>query len=526
MTTITPPVPATHPTHPDIVELQSDLSHSPYYSHDMAPIPASGRKWGTASIAALWISMAACVTTYTLASSLIDGGMNWWQAVLTIFLANTIVLIPMILNAHAGTRYGIPFPVYCRASFGINGANLPALLRALVACGWFGIQCWIGGAAIYAILAVLFPAVANSHILSILVPAIPASPTAAAIPAVTFNIAQLACFLFFWLINMAVVYAGIDSIRILLNIKAPLLIALGLILLAWAWNAAGGFGPMLTQPSDFVEGGKKAGQFWLFFFPALTGAVGYWATLSLNIPDFSRYAYSQKSQAVGQALGLPTTMALYSFIGVAVTSATIVIYGKKIWDPIALCTTFKNPVALIIAMLALALATLATNIAANVVSPANDFAHLWPKKISFRTGGLITGVIGIFMQPWKLYADPSGYIFTWLIAYSSLLGAIGGILIADYFLIRKTHLNLPALYEKNSEYWYTAGFNPKAIIAFTLAIAPCLPGFLNTIGLTHFPTIWTQLYHYAWFLSFGIALIVYALLMMSTSRNVKTEPVA
>jgi NCS1 family nucleobase:cation symporter-1 len=465
----------------------------------MAPVPASGRKWGTWDIAALWISMSACVTTYTLASSMIDGGMNWWQAVLTIFLANTIVLIPMVLNAHAGTRYGIPFPVYCRASFGIRGANIPALLRALVACGWFGIQTWIGGAAIYAILGVMFPSLLKIK------------PTILSI-----NEPQFACFLFFWAINMAVVHAGINSIRILLNIKAPLLIALGLALLAWAGVQAGGFGPMLSQPSQFVEGGPKAGQFWLFFFPALTGAVGYWATLSLNIPDFSRYAYSQKAQVTGQALGLPTTMALYSFIGVAVTSATIVIYGKAVWDPIVLCTKFSNPLTLIIAMLALALATLATNIAANVVSPANDFAHLWPKRISFKTGGLITGIIGILMQPWKLIADPSGYIFTWLIAYSALLGAVGGILIADYFWLRKTRLDLPALYEKNTQYWYTAGFNPIAVLALLAGIAPCAPGFLNTVQLIQFPEAWTHIYHYAWFLSFAVAFLVYGLLMQLT----------
>ncbi|HEV8063120.1 MAG TPA: NCS1 family nucleobase:cation symporter-1, partial [Gemmataceae bacterium] len=399
----------TQTTDGEIVELTTDVSASPYYNRDMAPTTRAQRRWGMWDMAALWVSMSACIPTYMMASSLIDGGMNWWQAILTILLANVIVLVPMVLNAHAGTRYGISFPVYCRSSFGILGANVPAMLRALVACGWFGIQTWIGGAAIYRILKIFF--VGLEH--------------APPIPGLGKNVAELGCFLFFWAINIFVIFRGIDSIRLLLNIKAPLLIILGLALLAWAYVSAGGFGEMLSQPSQFAAGGPKLGQFWPFFVAGLTANVAFWATLSLNIPDFSRYAYSQRDQVLGQAIGLPTTMTLYSFIGVAVTSAAMVIYHdesdafkKGLWDPVNLLAQFKNPIVLTIALFSLCLATLATNIAANVVSPANDFAHLWPRKITFRIGGLITGIIGILMMPWKLLEDPSGYIFTWLIAYS------------------------------------------------------------------------------------------------------------
>src|SRR6516162_5232161 len=437
------------------------------YNEDLAPVSWDRRKWGLASFAALWISMSACIPTYMLASSLIGGGMNWWEAILTVFLGNLIVLIPMVLNAHAGTQYGIPFPVLCRASFGTIGANLPALLRALVACGWFGIQTWIGGSAIYKILAIFFPGMA--------------APGMSTLFGIT--LPQFTCFLFFWAINMWVVYMGIESIRFLLNIKAPLLIALGLLLLWWAYRTAGGFGPILSQPSAFDPGQPRSGQFLSFFFPALTGMIGFWATLSLNIPDFSRYACSQRDQVLGQALGLPLTMALYSFIGVAVTSATAVIYGEAIWDPVDVLTRFKNPVVLIIAMLALCVATLATNIAANVVSPANDFAQLAPKKISFRMGGLITGIVGILMMPWKLVADPNGYIFTWLIAYSALLGPIGGILIADYFVWRNRRLNLPALYQAEGEYRFSGGFSLVALVSLLVGILPSLPGFLVQVKL-------------------------------------------
>jgi NCS1 family nucleobase:cation symporter-1 len=469
---------------------------SKLYNPDLAPVPQSARRWGTLSFAALWISMSACIPTYMLASSLIGGGMNWWQAVLTIFLGNLIVLIPMVLNAHAGTKYGIPFPVYCRAAFGTGGANVPALLRAFVACGWFGIQAWIGGNAIYKILAVFLPSLASS----------------APLPPLGINFAQLACFFFFWGINVWIIHRGIDTIRFLLNIKAPLLIALGLLLLAWAYRAAGGFGPILSQPSQFDPGQPQAGKFFGFFFPALTGMVGFWATLSLNIPDFSRYAKSQRDQVIGQALGLPITMALYSFIGVAVTSATTVIYGATIWDPVDVLTRFRNPVVLIVAMLALCIATLATNIAANVVSPANDFAHLAPRKISFRTGGYITAIIGVVMMPWKLVADPNGYIFTWLIAYSALLGPIGGILIADYFVYRRCQLKVDALYEPRGEYRFTNGFSIVALAALVAGALPSLPGFLAQVHLVKANSVaptFQHLYNYAWFIGFGVAFSVY-----------------
>ncbi len=487
---------------PEICDASEPLAISPYWNKDLAPTSKRQRTWATRDMAVLWIGMSACIPTYMLASSLIAQGMNWYQAVLTIFLGNCIVLLPMILNAHAGTKYGIPYPVYCRPAFGILGANVPAILRALVACGWFGIQAWIGGAAIYKLVGLWFPAMMSG------------APVFEGL-----NAGQWGCFLFFWAINMFVIYKGVESIRVLLNIKAPLLIVLGLALLGWASIQAGGFGPMLAAPSAFSAGQPKAGEFWVFFFPALTGMIGFWATLSLNIPDFSRYAKSQKDQMLGQALGLPTTMGLYSFIGVAVTSATVVIYGRTIWDPVDLIAKFQNPFVLAIALISLCLATLATNIAANVVGPANDFSHLWPEKIDFRRGGYITGIIGILVQPWKLIADPSGYIFTWLIAYSALLGSIGGILICDYYILRAARLDVPALYKKNGVYWYKGGVNARALIALVFSCLPLLPGFLGTIKLAAVAPFWISLYHYAWFISFGLAFTLYWGLMSCEGKK-------
>jgi nucleobase:cation symporter-1, NCS1 family len=481
------------------------VSQNGLINDDLAPVPAERRTWKLWNFVALWVSMAACIPTYMLASSLIGDGMNWSQAVFTIFLGNVIVLVPMILNAHAGTKYGIPFPVFCRAAFGPLGANVPALLRALVACGWFGIQAWIGGNAIHQILAVFFPALGKSEAIGFLGISMP----------------QLLCFLFFWGINMWVIYKGIHTIRLLLSIKAPLLIALGLALLWWAYSAAGGFGPILSQPSAFEAGQPKAGQFFAHFVPALTGMIGFWATLSLNIPDFSRYARTQRDQALGQAIGLPPTMALYSFIGVAVTSATTIIYGKTLWDPVDVLTRFTNPVVLVVAMVALCIATLATNIAANVVSPANDFAHLAPRYITFRVGGYITGLVGVVMMPWKLVADPNGYIFTWLVGYSALLGPIAGILIADYFVLRRTNLNLEALYDANGEYRYTNGFGLAGLTALVLAVLPNLPGFMvqvKWLSASQVPAWLVTSYAYAWFIGFAVAFVVYLALRKISAK--------
>lgn len=486
-----------------IEEFSKEIISSPLFSEDLEPVIKSKRTWNTWNYAALWISMSLCIPTYMLASSLIEGGMNWWQSILTIFLGNTIVLIPMILNGRAGTKYGIPFPVFARASFGVRGANIPALLRAIVACGWFGIQTWIGGFAIYQMIRVWIPSLDN-------IPEIfPESFDLHTGPAITF--------ILFWLLNMYVVYLGVDSIKKLLVFKAYFLPAAALALMFWAISETDGLGPILDQPSKFTT----SPEFWNFFFPALTGMVGFWATLSLNIPDFTRYAKSQKSQVNGQIIGLPPSMTLFAFIGVIVTSATFLIYGETVWDPVILAGKFENKILVSITMIAIAISTLATNIAANIVSPANDFANLSPGKINFRKGGYITGVIGVLIFPWKLIADPNGYIFTWLIAYSSLLGPVGGIMIADYYFIKRQILNVNELYKLNGEYTYSNGFNKSAVIALIMGIIPNGPGFLLTVGLISnevFPDWISHLYNYAWFVGFAVSFGFYYLLMKKKSK--------
>ena len=461
---------------------RSTIESSPLYNPDLAPTTPALRHWGTYNFAALWISMSVNILTYMLAASLIQGGMNWKQAVFTVFLGNCIVLIPMLLNSHPGVRYGVPFPVLARASFGVLGANVAAVLRALVACGWFGIQTWVGGEAISSLLTILYPGWAN----------------------IPHNTAI--CFFLFWLINLAVILKGIEYIRFLQGISAPILLAVGLLLLGWAYKTAGGFGPMLSAPSHFAN----FGDFLKFLVPALNATVGFWATVSLNIPDFTRFARSQRQQVIGQAVALPTTMTLYSLIGILVTSATVVIYGTAIWDPVQLLSRFHSPVAVVISLVAILLATLNVNIGANVVSPANDFSNLWPRGISFRTGGVITCFMGIALMPWKLLANYQTFILGWLGGYAAFLGPVAGIMICDYFVVRRCELQLEDLYLRGGVYEYRHGFNWLAIVALAAGAGTALAGLAV-------PAL-RSLYDYSWFVGFAVSFVTYYGLMKLQQR--------
>ena len=453
------------------------LESSPLWNPDLAPVPVRERRWSTYNYAALWISMAHCIPTYMLASGLMASGMSWSQSIFTILLGNTIVLVPILLNSHPGTKYGIPFPVFARAAYGTLGSNLPAIMRAIVACGWFGIQAWIGGEALHTLFGALVPTWNG-----LLGAGFGGHTTTAWIS-----------FLLFWGLNVAIIYRGMDLLRAVENWAAPFVLVMTALLLGWALRQAGGLGPLVATPGKF----ETLGEFLPVFVPSLTAMIGYWATLSLNMPDFTRFGRSQREQIVGQVVALPTTMSLFAAMGVLITSATVILYGEAIWDPVHLVGRFRNPVVVAVSMFTAVVATLAVNIAANVVSPANDFANAFPRWIRFRTGGLITGILGILMQPWRLLADPSGYIFTWLLGYSGGLGSIAGVLIADYWIVRRRRLVLEDLYRTRGAYRYAGGWNWRAVVA-TLAGCALAWGGLVIPGLR-------PLYSYAWFTGFFVA---------------------
>lgn len=465
-----------------------EISRSPLYNEDLAPVPVERRNWTTYNYAALWISMAHCIPTYMMASGLISAGMNWWQALLTILLGNTIVLAPILLNSHPGTKYGIPFPVFARASYGTIGSNLPALMRAIVACGWFGIQAWIGGEALNTLFAKLIPNWAT----------LLGGPIGGHTPTAWLS------FLLFWGLNIFIIYRGMDLLRVVENWAAPFVLVMTALLVVWAWRRAGGIGSLLDHPGKF----NSFAEFWPIFIPSLTAMIGFWATLSLNMPDFTRFGRSQREQAVGQVVALPTTMTVFAAMGVLITSAALVIYPDmppgEAWDPVKLVGRFEQWWLVAVSMFTVVVATLSVNIAANVVSPANDFANAFPKWISFRTGGLITGIIGILMQPWRLLADPSGYIFAWLLGYSGGLGSIAGVLIADYWLVRNKRLELADLYRRRGAYTYASGWNWRAVAATLVGCA------LAWVGLV-VPAL-RPLYDYAWFVGFGASAVTHLLL--------------
>jgi NCS1 family nucleobase:cation symporter-1 len=476
-------------------EVLRELESSPIYNEDLAPVPVARRNWTTYNYAALWISMAHCIPTYMMASGLIQAGMNWWQALITILLGNIIVLIPILLNSHPGTKYGIPFPVFARAAYGTTGSNLPALMRALVACGWFGIQAWIGGQAVHTLFSSLW---SGWHQFGSDI----ATNGEMAGRFAGHNFTEWISFLLFWGLNVFIIYKGINLVRHVENWAAPFVLIMTGLLLGWIVYEAGGLGFLLHEPDKFAT----FGEFWAIFVPSLTAMIGFWATLSLNMPDFTRFGRSQREQAVGQIAALPTTMTVFAAMGVIITSAAVIVFphmpAADAWDPVKLVGQFSQPLVVAVSMFTVIVATLAVNIAANVVSPANDFANAFPKWISFSTGGLITGIIGILIQPWRLLADPSGYIFGWLVGYSGGLGSIAGVLIADYWLVRKKNLNLGDLYRKSGEY---AGWNWRAVVATLLGC------FFAWIGLI-IPAL-RPLYDYAWFVGFGVSFFSHFLLM-------------
>lgn len=487
--------------------IRSQISDSNLYNEDLAPTGPEERTWSTYHIAALWIGMAIVITTYSLAAGLMAAGMNWWQALLTISLGNLIVLVPMLLNAHAGTKYGVPFPVFVRASFGVRGANFAAIARALVACGWFGIQTWIGGLALDALTTAAWAGWAD-------------------VPGHGFI-----AFGVFWLVQLVIILRGIEGVKWFEAFAAPLLIGGSLVLLIWGFTAGGGIGNVFSTSAQLRQGDAP---FWALFWPSLAANVGYWVTLSLNIPDFTRYARSQRSQVVGQAIGLPLTMTAFSFIGIAVTAATIVVFDEAIWDPVALVTRLATdlPLVLIAAMVIIVIAQVSTNMAANVVSPSFDFSNLAPRYISFRTGGVITALIGILSFPWVLFNSVGAYIFTWLVGYGSLLGAIGAVMIADYWILRRRRLDLVDLYRMDGRYAYTAGWNWKAVAAVLIGVAPVIPGFLKAAttpgfsGVFDSPTFVESLYNYGLFLTFFVAGATYLILSLTLGgvREPSREP--
>jgi NCS1 family nucleobase:cation symporter-1 len=482
---------------------RSVLAGSRFANAELLPTTLAERRWSTYNYAALWMGMAHNIPSYLLASGLVALGMDWLQAFLTITMANLVVLVPMLLNSHAGTKYGIPFPVFARAFYGLRGANLPALLRAFIACGWFGIQTWIGGQAIFVIIGKL----AGDPWLS--ATALGGHPWT-----------MWLSFAAFWLVQMALIWRGIDALRRFENWAAPLVSVAFLALMVWVVVQIGGFGPIFDEPSKL---GWGAG-FWTVFAPSLMGMIAFWATLSLNMPDFTRFGGSQRKQALGQLYGLPTTMAFISMISIVVTSGTIVLYGKAIWDPVEVASRFTSPVAVVIGLVMAVLATISANVAANVVSPSYDFSNALPRWLNFRTAGLVTGIIGILIQPWRLVSDPRTYIFTWLGFYGGVLASVAGVLIAGYWVLARTRLDLAQLYRPGGVYWFGGGWNWRAVLATAAGAVVAVGGAYSAPGSGPFPAdglipLLKVCYDYSWVAGLVVGFVVHLALSLPGARH-------
>lgn len=464
-------------------------------NEDLRPTSMKERTFSRWEMASLWIGLVVGVPSYYMAGSLVEMGMAWWQGIATVMTGNVLLLFPLILTGHPGTKYGISFPVLSRASFGIRGAHVPTILRGLVACGWFGIETWIGGEAIFVLLNALLKGKITGQF----------------IPWLGTSVPEFSCFLVFWFLQVVIMWNRMESIRKLENYSAPILIVLSGALLLWAYVNAGGFGPMLSMASQFGKGGARQGKFWSVFFPSLTANIGFWATLALNIPDFTRHAKSQADQIVGQ-VGLPVFMGAFTFLGLAVTSSTEVIFGRVISNPIEVLGQIGGIVPISLSILGVSLATLTTNIAANVVAPANALVNFSPSWFTFKRGTLLTAILGIICQPWRLLQSSESFIYTWLIGYSALLGPIGGIILVDYFIIRRRVLDIDALYScsPHGRYWYYRGYNISALASLLVGMAPVIPGFLHTVGLLNMSSpSFLILYNNSWFVSFFTAGLVY-----------------
>lgn len=474
-------------------------------NEDLLPVPPDRRTWSWRHIAALWIGMVICIPMYILTSGLIDQGWTWQRAVGAVTLGNLIAFVPIALVSHAGTRYGIPFPVLARSSFGVLGANLPALLRGLVACAWFGIQTWIGGWAIFKLIEVIWPGIAT------LPPVLPAF--------VGLNTGELIGFLLFWAVNLWFVLRGVEPLKLLEARAAPFLLLIGAMALVWSTVRVGGVAPMLQNGSgQTLANGRGIAP---GFGVGLAAAVAFSGMMALTIPDLSRFARSQRDQIVGQAVGLPGTMALFAFIGAAVTNATVIIFHQRIADPIALLARLGGPLMTIPAMLGLMVATLTTNVAANIVAPANSIVSLAPDKLTFTHGALLCTGLGAVTMPWRLYHDPATYLLAWLLGTGALLAPVVGITVADYIMRRGT-LNVNDLYKRHGVYEYTRGVNWLAVVALMLAIVPSVPGFVTALrGAPQAGTFGT-IYHWAWFVGFLIAAVVYVAGMRATGADRRT----
>ncbi|MCL2355266.1 MAG: cytosine permease, partial [Oscillospiraceae bacterium] len=461
-------------------EIYSEVQTSKYYNNDLSPADLSKRTWGTYTFFSCWVGMNICIPAYQMASSAIAMGLSWWLSLVLVFSGNLIILIPMLLNSRAGIKYGITFPVYARSVFGIRGAQIPVIIRSVIGAAWTGILIWLGAESLQVALELIFE------------------------PWQGFRYGQAVCYIFFWILNIGFTLGGSDVFKKLKEYSTPLLGLFCIGLSIWGIRATYQAGYVAIDAIRYlnISSNINVRQTITVF---LVANISYYSTWAMNVSDLSRFAKNEKSHHIGIIVGLPLSMMLIAFCGIFVTGASKLIFGEPMWNPNDVVLAIGNRWGALFAAIAILLATLSTNVTTNILPPANGLTNLYPRKVSYKTGVIITGIIATAIQPWRLVADPSGYIYDWLSTYGILTGPFASILICDYFLFKKQTLSLVDLYSGHgSNYWYYKGFNLRAILAWCFAVIPSIAGiFIAPLRV---------LRDYGWILSFVLGFIIYFIL--------------
>jgi NCS1 family nucleobase:cation symporter-1 len=458
---------------------------------DLAPTPPSQRTWSAWHYAALWMGMVHSAFGFAVLGGMIAGGMSAWQALFVVLIANLVQLGFMVLTGRVGARYGIPYAVWARTTFGTFGANVPAVTRGIVAIGWFGVQSYLGATAINALLVTVFESWRNfDHVIG----------------GVAANL--WVAMILYWAVNFVVIRHGMETVRRFESWAGPAVFVVMVPALIWAVGQMDGLGPVFTESSRY----ESTGSFLLHgFLPGVALFVSAsWATMVLNLPDLTRFARSNRAQVRGTVIGLPLATVVFYLMAAIIVSGTQAATGKLIWNPADVLIAIDIPAFTIVGALLIAVATLSVNVAANLVSPAYDITNLLPRVFTFKRAASLAIVLGFVYMPWKLMEDPDT-LFRVLNNVGAIIGPATGIMLADFYVVRKRRIDVGALYRRHDRYWAQGGYNLVSLAVLAVVSGFCLLGQLID------PIAWS--YDYAWFVGVGLGFVLHLATVLAIKRR-------
>ncbi|KAL6300389.1 permease for cytosine/purines, uracil, thiamine, allantoin-domain-containing protein [Sparassis latifolia] len=478
--------------HKDLTYAQSLLVND-----DLSPVGPEKRTWGTWNFVAFWIADSFNINTWMIASSMVQLGLSWWQAWIAVWVGYGVVAPFIVLNARPGAIFHVTFPVVARTSFGMWGSLWCVFNRGAMACIWYGVQASIGGSCVLVMLRTMWPSVNNIH------NSMPASSGT--------NTRDFMCFFLFWLISLPAIWIPIHKVRHLFTLKAIIVPVAGISFFIWCIVKARGVGPIVHQPSQLR--GSVLG--WAMV-TSIMSCVSNMATLVTNAPDFASRSRRPSDAILPQLITVPLGFSIVSFLGIIVSSSSQAIYGEAIWSPINLLGMFLDDhpshatrFGVWFISASFIIAQLGTNISANSISAGCDLTALFPRFINIRRGGYIAAIVGMCMLPWNLLKSSNSFT-NYLSAYSVFLSSIAGVMITDYYVIRKGHYRIKDLYRTSRDgwYWYTFGVNFRAYAAYISGILINVVGFAGATGRS-VPLAATRIYQLAFFTGFGVSALVY-----------------